>query len=145
MSASYPISILDGVSADDAKALRKASIRTTGKLLEAAKDPKGRKDLSDKTEIDQQRLLRWANMADCLRVNGLGKDYALLLHHIGVDTVRDLRYRNPAHLAERMAETNKKRKLVRLVPTEKAIRRWVDHAKKLPLKITYRNRRKPEP
>ncbi len=137
MSASYPIKSLEGVNADVAEALRGAGIRTTGKLLEAAKDPKGRKALSIKTGLDQKRLLRWANTADRLRVSGLGKEYAELLGEIGVDTVRDLRYRNPAHLAERMAEANKKRKLVRLVPSEKAIRRWIDFAKKLPLKITY--------
>ncbi len=145
MSATYSIKSLEGVDASDAKALRDAGIRTTAKFLEAAKDPKGRKVLADKTGIDQQRLLLWANMADFFRVSGLGRGYAELLRHVGVDTVRDLRYRNPAHLAESMATTNKKRKLVRLVPTEKAIRRWIDHAKKLPLKITYRTRRKSEP
>jgi hypothetical protein len=135
---SYPITSLEGVSADEAEALRQAGIRTTGKLLEAAKDPKGRKALSERTGIDSKKLLRWANFADCLRVNGLGKEYAELLRQVGVETVRDLRYRNPAHLAERMADANKKRKLVRLVPSEKAIGRWINYAKKLPLKITYR-------
>ena len=36
-----------------------------------------------------------------------------------------------------MAAANEKRKLVRLVPTEKAVGRWIEAAKKLPLKITY--------
>ena len=36
-----------------------------------------------------------------------------------------------------MAEANKKRKLVRFLPSEKAVKRWIEHAKKLPLKITY--------
>lgn len=144
MSASYPIKSLDGVSADDAASLRKAGIRTTAKFLEVAKDPKGRKELARKTGIEQSQLLRWANMADFLRVSGLGRGYVELLHHVGVDTVRDLRYRNPAHLAERMADTNRKRKLVRLVPTQKAIGRWIDQAKKLPLKIIYRTRSKPD-
>lgn len=137
MSVSYPIASL-GMSADDAQSLRKAAIRTSSTLLKAAKDPKGRKSLSEKTGIDQRKLLRWANMADCLRVSGLGTEYAELLRQVGVETVRDLRYRNPAHLAERMAETNKKRKMVRLVPSEKAIGRWINNAKKLPLKISYR-------
>jgi len=55
-----------------------------------------------------------------------------------VATVRELKYRNPAKLAKSMAETNKKRKLVRFLPSEKLVVRWVEHAKKLPLKITYR-------
>jgi hypothetical protein len=138
VSVSYPITSLEGISADDVLSLRKAGIRTTGALLEAAKDPKGRKLLSEKTGIDQRKSLRWANQVDCLRVSGLGKGNAELLRHVGVETVRDLRYRNPAHLAARMAEANRKRKVVRLVPSEKAIGRWVNNAKKLPLKITYR-------
>ena len=36
-----------------------------------------------------------------------------------------------------MAEANAKRKLVRLMPSEKAVVRWIEHAKKLPLKISY--------
>jgi hypothetical protein len=72
-----------------------------------------------------------------LRVKGLGKEYAELLRAAGVDTVRELKYRNPAKLAEAMAAANKKRKVVRLVPTDKAVGRWIEAAKKLPLKITY--------
>jgi hypothetical protein len=36
-----------------------------------------------------------------------------------------------------MAEANRKRKLVRLLPSEKLVCRWIEHAKKLPLKISY--------
>ena len=82
-------------------------------------------------------LLRWANIADKLRIKGMGKEYAALLREVGVDTVKELRYRNPARLAKSMAEANKKRKLVGFLPSEKLVRRWVEDAKKLPQKITY--------
>jgi hypothetical protein len=36
-----------------------------------------------------------------------------------------------------MAEANTKRKLVRLLPSEKSVVRWIELAKKLPLKISY--------
>jgi len=61
-----------------------------------------------------------------------------VLREVGVDTVKELRYRNPARLATAMAEANKKRKLVRFLPSEKLVTRWVEHARKLPQKITYR-------
>ena len=51
--------------------------------------------------------------------------------------MRELKYRNPEKLAQALAAANKKRKLVRLVPTEKAVGRWIEFAKKLQLKITY--------
>jgi predicted flap endonuclease-1-like 5' DNA nuclease len=72
-----------------------------------------------------------------MRLTGLGKEYAVLLRVVGVDTVRELKYRNPANLAKAMSEANKKRKLVRLLPSEQAVGRWIEQAKKLPLKITY--------
>ena len=137
MSTSYPISKLDGISPDIAAAFKSVGIRTTGKLLEAAKNAKGRKLLAAKTGFDENSILRWANMADRMRVRGLGREYAVLLRVVGVDTVRELKYRNPANLAKAISEANKKRKLVRLLPSEQAVGRWIEQAKKLPLKITY--------
>jgi len=78
-------------------------------------------------------------MADKMRIKGVGEEYAELLHAAGVDTVKDLKYRNPANLAKAMAAANAKRKLVRLLPSEKAVLRWIEHAKKLPLKISYKD------
>ena len=45
--------------------------------------------------------------------------------------------RNVAKLASAMREANKKNKLVRLLPSERRVQRWVDQARKLDLKITY--------
>ncbi len=73
-----------------------------------------------------------------MRIKGMGRGYSSLLHAVGVDTVRELRFRKPANLAKAMAEANAKRKLVRFLPSEKLIVRWVEQANKLPLKITYR-------
>ena len=128
---------IDGLGTEIVASLRAAGIRTTDKLLELAKTAKGRKALSEKTGIDEKRLLRFANMADRLRVKGLGTEYAELLRLVGVDTVRELKYRNPRNLAQEMRKVNDKRKLVQLVPTEKAVGRWIEHARRLPPKITY--------
>ena len=65
---SYPIADIEDIDADEAKALKSIGIRTTEKLLEAAKSPKGRKVLAARTELDEKRLLRWANIADKLRM-----------------------------------------------------------------------------
>jgi hypothetical protein len=72
-----------------------------------------------------------------MRIKGIGEDYAELLEAAGVDTVKELKYRNPGNLAKAMATANTKRKLVRLLPSEKAVTRWIETAKKLPLKISY--------
>lgn len=134
---SYSIAEIDPLQPGIAIRLRSFGIRTTDKLLEAAKDPKGRKTLAERTGLSPQCLLRAANFADKMRIKGIGEDYAELLEAAGVDTVRELKYRNPANLAKRMAEVNKQLKLVRVLPSEKVILRWIETAKKLPIKISY--------
>jgi hypothetical protein len=117
--------------------LRSIGIRTTGKLLERAKTMKGRKALAAEIDVDEKTILRWANLADRMRIKGVGEDYAELLQAAGVDTVKELKHRNVGNLAKAMAEANRKKKLVSLVPSEKRVRRWIEQARQLPLKITY--------
>ncbi len=133
----YPIAYLERFAPGAAATLKSVGIRTTGKLLELAKNPKGRKLLAAQACIDEKCILRWANMADRMRIKGVGEDYAELLEAAGVDTVRELKYRNPSNLAKAMAAVNAKRKLVELLPSEKTIGRWIEHARRLPLKISY--------
>lgn len=133
----YPISDLDGVDRETADALRTAGIRTTVKLLEKANSASARKTLAAKTGVNAKTILELVTLADRMRVPGVGDDYAKLLQAAGVKTVKELKYRNPAKLAKAMAAANGKRKLVRVLPSDRVIERWIEHAKKLPLKITY--------
>ena len=134
---SYPITDIDGIDGEVAGVLKSAGIRSTDRLLEAARTVKGRKTLASKTGFNEKQLLYWANIADRMRIKGVRKEYAELLQAAGVDTVKELKYRNPINLAKAMADANRMRKLVRLVPSEKMVKRWIENAKLLPLKITY--------
>jgi predicted flap endonuclease-1-like 5' DNA nuclease len=134
---SYAIMDINGIGPLLADKLKKVGIRTTAKLLEAAKSAKGRKTLAARIGVDEKTILRWANLADRMRIKGVGEDYAKLLQAVGVDTVKELKYRNVAKLASAMRDANKKNKLVRLLPSERRVQRWIDHARQLPLKITY--------
>jgi Domain of unknown function (DUF4332) len=134
---SCPIAELGCIDPGLIPRLKSAGIRTSDKLLDAAKSLRGRKELAEKTGIDEKSLLCLANKIDRMRVKGIGQDYATLLQIAGVDTVRELKYRNPKRLAEAMAGANAERKLVRVLPSEQTVERWIEYAKKLPLKITY--------
>jgi hypothetical protein len=134
---SYPIKTLDGIDDKAIALLRTAGIRTTTGFLEAAKDSKGRKVLARRTGLDEKLLLKWANMADRMRIKGLGHDYAELLRVVGVDTVRELKYRNSQRLLKAIREANAQRSLVKSPPSRQAVDRWIEEAKKLPLKISY--------
>jgi predicted RecB family nuclease len=135
---SYPITDIDGIDGEAAAILKMVGIRSTERLLEAASTVKGRKMLALKTGFDEKQLLCWANVADRMRVKGIRKEYSELLQAAGVDTVKDLKYRNPANLAKAMSDANKKHKMVRMLPSEKVVGHWIENAKKLQLKISYK-------
>jgi len=134
---SYPITDIEGIEGEKAAILKSVRIRTTERLLEAARTVKGRKALAEKTGLAEKQLLCWANGADRMRIKGISKEYAELLQAAGVNTVKELRYRSPANLAKAMADANNRHKRVRLLPSEKVVGRWIESAQKLPLKITY--------
>jgi hypothetical protein len=133
----YPISKIDGLPTFAATKLKSLGIRTTDRLLEAARTVKGRKTLAAKTGISEQQLLEWANFSDYMRVPGMGKAKVALVRAAGVPTVRELALRNPARLAQNMKEVNVKRKLVRIMPSEKSVEQLIAKARKLQPKITY--------
>ncbi|HEY8000151.1 MAG TPA: DUF4332 domain-containing protein [Pseudolabrys sp.] len=134
----YPITDIDGIDGEAAAILRTVGIRSTGRLLEAARTVRGRKMLAIKTGFDEKQLLCWANVADRMRVKGIRKEYAELLQAAGVDTVKDLKYRNPGNLAKAMAEANRKRKMVSMLPSQKVVGNWIKNAKTLELMIRYK-------
>ena len=133
----YPISEIEGVSAFAATKLKSVGIRTTESLLEAARSVKGRNALAAKTGISARQLLEWANIADYMRIPGMGRAKVGLMRAAGVTTVRELGLRNPARLAQNMKDANLKHKLVRTLPSEKSVEQIIQKARKLPPKITY--------
>ncbi len=133
----YPISELEGMTAFSASKLKSQGIRTTVALLEAARTVKGRKALAVKTGINEQQLLEWANVSDYMRIPGMGKAKVGLVRAAGVATVRELALRNPARLAQNMRDVNTKRKLVRVLPSEKSVEQLIAQARKLQPKISY--------
>ncbi len=130
------IDAIEGIGQRNATKLRKAGIRTTEALLKRAHDRRGRKALSDVTNLEERKLLEWVNRADLMRCKGIGSEYSDLLEAAGVDTVKELRRRNPITLTAVMVELNEKKRLVRRLPTEAMVARWVEHAKTLEPLVT---------
>jgi predicted flap endonuclease-1-like 5' DNA nuclease len=128
---------IEGIGKTYAAKLKEAGIVTTDKLLEAAATKKGRDQLAEKTGIAQKLVLEWVNLADLYRVKGIGSEYSDLLEEAGVDTVVELATRKPENLYAKIVEVNTAKKLVRKVPTEAAVKDWVEQAKKLPRKVEY--------
>ena len=136
--ANYKISDIEGIGPAFAEKLRLAGVRSVDALLKMAAAKKGRNELAKKAGIDEATILKWVNLADLYRVSGIGSEYSQLLEKAGVDTVKELRNRNPENLLEKMTEVNSGgRALVRQMPGIKTVKAWIEQAKKLDPKVTY--------
>ncbi|HUT42355.1 MAG TPA: DUF4332 domain-containing protein [Gammaproteobacteria bacterium] len=127
----YKIEEIEGIGPAFAAKLQPAGIKTTDDLLKLCCDAKGRKTTAEKSGLTESQLLKWANMADLMRISGIGSEYSELLEAAGVDTVKELRTRRADNLAAKMAEVNASKKLTRAVPSEKVVTGWIEQAKTL--------------
>ncbi|PID81508.1 ferredoxin [bacterium DOLZORAL124_64_63] len=134
---SYKIQDIEGIGPAFAEKLAAAEITTTDDLLQRASDPAGRKAIAEATGLNAAQILKWANMADLMRINGVGGQYSELLKGAGVDTIKELRTRNAANLAAKMKEVNGEKKLAKNSPSESMVAGWIETAKGLDPKLTY--------
>ncbi len=135
--SSYSITRIEGIGPSYGEKLAAAGVRTTGALLKRCADKKGRREMAEVTGISETMIRDWTNMADLMRIKGVGEEYSELLEKAGVDTVKELRNRNAANLHKAMLETNAEKKLVRQTPSLKSVEDWVAQAKELPPTMTY--------
>jgi len=134
---SYKIQKIEGIGPANADKLAAAGIDNTKALLQLCCTSKGRREVAEKTGVAESKLLKWANMADLMRISGIGSEFSELLEAAGVDTVKELRTRNVDNLAAKMSEINTRKKLTRLVPSAKTIGKWVDQAAQLEPMISH--------
>jgi len=128
---------IEGIGKVYTEKLVAAGIKTTEALLEAGCKAKAREEIAAKTGIPVKLILEWVNLADLMRIKGVGEEYSDLLEEAGVDTVAELANRKPENLLQKIMETNEKEKLVRRPPVLKQVQKWVEEAKKLPHKVEY--------
>lgn len=117
-----------GIDHRQATKLRKAGVRTSNRLIEEAATRRGRTRLSKSTGLSSKELQAWVHHADLLRVRGIGGEYAELLVAAGVDTLRDLRRRNPTALLAKIIGLNGSHRVVDRLPTEGMVEGWIESA-----------------
>lgn len=112
----YKIDDIEGIGPAYAAKLNDAGIKTTDDFLKLCCDAKGRETAATKTGISESMLLSWANMADLMRVNGVGRQYAEILHASGVDTIKNL---------------------ANACPSQSVVQGWIDKAQGMDPLITH--------
>jgi len=134
---SYKIDEIEGIGPAYAAKLAVAGIATTDDLLDKCATAAGRKDVAATTGIGESQLLKWANLADLMRVSGIGAQFSELLEAAGVDTIKELRNRNAANLAATLTQVNGTRKLARATPSETVVSRWIETAGTMEPRISH--------
>lgn len=131
------VETIEGIGPVYAAKLGEIGILTTEDLLNAGATRKGRQELVEKTGVSDKLVLRWVNIADLMRVPGIGEEYSELLEAAGVDTVKELRNRNPNNLYNALIVANNEKNLVRRVPHLTEVQSWVQAAKELEPRMRY--------
>jgi len=131
------IETLEGVGPALAEKFAGAGVTNVEDLLENGATPSGRAQLAEATGISDTKILTFVNMADLMRLKGVGGEYAELLQASGVDTVKELRRRNAENLAAKMDEVNAEKELTRTVPSARTVQGWVDQAKEMDPVVEY--------
>jgi len=134
---SRKIQDVEGIGPTYAKILKEEGIDTTLEFLEVCGSRKGRKELAKRTSLSESNILKWVNMCDLFRINGVASQFAELLEGSGVDTVKELRTRNADNLALKMDEVNEKKRLCKATPGAKTVSQWIQQAKELEPMVSY--------
>ena len=134
---SYSIEEIEGIGPEYGQKLRDVDIQTTEDLLRRCGDKKGREGVTKETGLSEKHLLEWVNLADLMRINGIGEEFADLLEEAGVDTVKELATRNAENLAVAVAECNEKKNLTDRVPSAETIQKWIDEAKTMDPSVSH--------
>ncbi|MGI9534709.1 MAG: DUF4332 domain-containing protein [Thermodesulfobacteriota bacterium] len=128
---------VEGIGKMNGRKLEKDGIRTLAGLLKRGADKKGRKAIAKNCKISEKLVLGWVNRADLCRIKGVASEYSDLLEKSGVDTVKELALRKAKNLHQKMHTVNKKKKLVRQLPSEKMVNKWIRQAKRLKRVVKY--------
>lgn len=134
---SYSIDEIEGIGNTYKEKFHEHNIKTTEAFLNLCASKKGRTDFAGKSGISETHILNWVNMADMMRVNGVGGQYAELLKAAGVDTVKELRTRNPENLCAALKETNEAKSLAKTTPNLDMVTKWITEAKTMEPVVTH--------
>ena len=125
--------IPQAIPAADALKLKGQGIGTTFQLLEKAGDAKARKELAKAAKIPEKTLESWVQMADVMRVKGVGPDVTRLLAACGVHTVAQLKTQDATKLNDDIMKANSKSHLSENPPSVEHLQAWIAQAQTLPI------------
>jgi len=119
-----------GLEAKHAKLLEKAGIKEVDDLLSLSYYQI--KQLARSIGVAVKTLDTWQEHADLMRIEGITPELAKAINIIGIDSVKELAYRNAKKTIEKLKGLKKDNpKILTKVPTLKNIEDWISEAKNL--------------
>jgi len=128
----FKLANLESLAPADLAALERSGVATTDDLLRHAAERVARGDLAGRSGVSDTTLLRLIRMADLMRIAGINEAHTQLLDALGVGSVCELRQQDATALIKAMRRKNVELTLVRSVPPESTVGRWIGDAKALP-------------
>ncbi|MHA1461392.1 MAG: DUF4332 domain-containing protein [Promethearchaeota archaeon] len=121
---------IEGVGEKYAKTLGKATIENVEDLIPLKWSEI--KELAKKTSISLKLLEKWQDQAELMVIKGIGPEYSEVLNKIGIDSTRELAYRNPENTLEKLIEFDKKQPdVIRKIPKVEEIEGWITEAQEM--------------
>ncbi|MHA1240690.1 MAG: DUF4332 domain-containing protein [Promethearchaeota archaeon] len=121
---------IEGVGEKYAKTLEKATIADVEDLIPLKWSEI--KELANTTSISVKLLEKWQDQAELMVIKGVGPEYSEVLNKIGIDSTRELAYRNPKNTLDSIVKFDKEQPdVIRKIPRVEDIEDWINKAKEL--------------
>ncbi len=128
VSSSLPLAGLVAIGEIYAQQLKAEAITTAEQLILRADTEGERLALATKVDVLPRLLLRWARLADLMRIEGIETEAANLLAAADIDSINTLAVQDPTELAGMLVQVNRAHKIMKEPPPPEAVAGWVEDA-----------------
>jgi hypothetical protein len=125
------VAYLESISAEEIAALEGAGVHSTDDLLGRLADSDTRAGFGARTGLASETVHRLAGMADLMRITGIGEPHTQLLDALDVGSTAALAQQDATALIKAMRRKNVEILVVRGMPPESTVARWINDAKVL--------------
>lgn len=113
------------------EALKNQGIKNSKQLFEAGCHIDSRKHLALKTRIPEALFLKWVELCDLLRINGVGPVFAHMLHESGIKSIKYFNKLSATELLEQVSRFNERKKFTSISLRPEDVDYCMDYVKEL--------------
>jgi nucleotidyltransferase/DNA polymerase involved in DNA repair len=122
---SLDITNIAGIDSKAVEVLKKNGFHTVKDLLENLSSRKARKELIDKSTLNEKQLRGWVLQAELLTIEGIGPAYIQLLQRSNINSAARLSLEDADQLHKKLVTINAKYQIVQRLPSRKEVGKWI--------------------